>query len=168
MVDSGARLFCDGKMYFRQLDQLTINLSVARSIDDADWLSFLEDTLAISRDLRIYTKVSLFCCVHAYPNARQRMAASDFLVRNRLEKMARVAIVTDSTIVLGAMTAFTWIMPKLPLCAFGSADVAAAFQWLHELGSFDEAHAIAAWHEAQTRLGLLPGGSIRPTAMGPG
>lgn len=155
-------------MYFRQLDQLTINLSTARNIDDDDWLSFLEETLAISRNLHIATKVSLFCCVYAYPNARQRMAASEFLVRNRLEKMGRIAVVTDNTMVLGAMTAFSWIMPKLPISAFGSADAAAAFHWLHELGAFDESRAMLAWHEAQTKLGLPSGGSIRPTPIGPG
>lgn len=151
-------------MYFRQLDQLTINLSTARNIEDDDWVGFLEDTLAISRKLRVATKVSIFCCVYAYPNARQRMAASDFLLRHGLEKMGRVAVVTDSTVVRGAMTAFSWIMPEVRISAFRSADCTSAFHWLREIGSFDEAQAILAWHEAQRKLGVRPGSSIRPTA----
>jgi hypothetical protein len=164
-VDSGIHWFCGGKMYFRQLDQLTINLSTARNIDDDEWLTFLEDTLAISRKLRVSTTVSLICCVHAYPNARQRMAASEFLVRNRLEKMGRLAVVTDNTMVRGAITAFSWIMPRLPVNAFHSTDAAGAFRWLREVGAFDEARAILAWQDAQTKLGMTPGVSIRPTPI---
>jgi hypothetical protein len=166
MVDSGARWFCDRKMYFRQIDQLTINVSTARNIEYDDWLAFLEDTLSISRNLRISTKVSLICCVYAFPNARQRMAASEFLVRNRLERMGRLAIVTDSTMVRGAITAFSWITPKVSVNAFRSADAAGAFHWLHEVGSFDEARAMSAWHEAQSQLGMIPGVSIQPTLIG--
>jgi hypothetical protein len=162
MVDSGARWFCDGKMYFRQLDQLTINVSTVRLIDDNDWLTFLEDTLAISKHIGVLTKVSLICCVYAYPNARQRMAASNFLVRHRLEKMERLAVLTDSTLMRGAMTAFNWIMPKVRTTAFRTAQTAAAFQWLHETGSFDQAQALLAWSDAQTKLGMIPGASTRP------
>jgi hypothetical protein len=162
MVDSGARWFCDGRMYFRQLDQLTINVSTARTIDDKDWVTFLEETLVVSRRIGVSTKVSMICCVYAYPNARQRMAASEFLVRHRLDKMERVAVMTDNTLVRGAMTAFSWITPKVRLSAFRSADAPAAFKWLRETGSFDEAQALVAWNEAQTQLGMTPGVSIRP------
>jgi hypothetical protein len=162
MVDSGARRFCDGKMYFRQLDQLTINVSTVRLIDDKDWFTFLEETLAISKHIGVFTKVSLIYCVYAYPNARQRMAASDFLVRHRLEKLERLAVVTDSTLMRGAMTAFNWIMPKVHTSAFRAAQASVAFQWLHETGSFDQALALQAWNEAQTQLGMIPGASIQP------
>jgi hypothetical protein len=165
-IDSGAHWFCSGKMYFRQLDELTINVSTARTIDDADWVTFLGDSLAISRKLRVATKVSLICSVHTYPNARQRMAASEFLLRNRLEKMGRIAVVTDSTLMRGAMTAFSWVMPNVGVNAFRSGEAAAAFHWLHESGSFDEAQAMLAWKDAQTRLGMTPGVSIRPDSMG--
>ena len=164
VVDSGDRWFCGGKMYFRQLDQLTINISIAESIEDDDWGTFMEDTLALSRKLGIATRVSLLWCVRAYPNARQRMAASAFLVRHRLEKMGRLAVLTDSTVMRGAMTAASWIMPKLQMSAFSSVDVAAAFHWLHEVGSFDEARAMSAWRDAQTQLGMTSGASNHPKA----
>jgi SpoIIAA-like len=164
-VDSGARWFCKGKMYFRQLDQLTINVSTARTIDDADWLTFLEDTLAISRSLRISTRVSMICSVYAHPDARQRMTASKFLVRNGLEKMGRIAVVTDSIMMRGAMTAFSWIMPKVSIDAFRAADIGSAFHWLHEAGTFDEAQAMLAWQDAQEKLGMKPGASINPSPM---
>ena len=150
-------------MYFRQLDQLTINISIAESIDDNDWAAFLEDTLAISRKLGIVTKASMLCFVHAFPNARQRIAASDFLQRHRLKRMERLAVLTDSTLMRGAMTAFSWIMPKLTTNAFASGDAATAFHWLHEAASFDEARAVAAWNDAQTRLGMAAGASIHPS-----
>jgi hypothetical protein len=95
------------------------------------------------------------------------MAASEFLVRHGLQEMGRIAILTDNTMVRGAMTAFSWLVPKLPINAFGSADAAAAFHWLHELGSFDEAQAMLAWNEAQAKVGIAPGVSLRPHPLVP-
>lgn len=152
-------------MYFRQLDQLTINISTAKTIDDKDWLAFLEDTLALSRKLGVPATVSLLCCVHTYPNARQRKLASDFLERHRLDRIGRVAVVTDNALVRGAVTAFSWLRPKLQLNEFRSAAAADAFQWLREGGTFDEAQAIAAWNDARTSLGITAGVSIRPAPI---
>ncbi|HMJ55349.1 MAG TPA: STAS/SEC14 domain-containing protein [Polyangiaceae bacterium] len=163
-IDSGARWFCGDKMYFHQLDELTINVSTARNMEDADWLSFLEGTLAISRSLRVATKVSI-CSLYAYPDARQRMMASEFLVRHHLEKMGRVAVVTENILARGAMTAFSWIMPKVGLSAFSNEDAAAAFHWLHEAGTFDEAQAMLIWNDAQRTLGMTVG-SIPPGSIG--
>ena len=165
MVDSGAHWYCDGMMYFRQLDQLTINISTAKTIDDKDWLAFLEDTLALSRRLGVPATVSLICCVNTYPSARQRMTASDFLERHRLERIGRVAVVTDNALVRGAVTAFSWLKPKLQLSEFRSAEAVSAFQWLRQGGTFDEAQAVAAWNEARMQLGMTPGMSIRPTPV---
>jgi hypothetical protein len=146
-------------MYFRQLDALSITVSTARNFDDGEWFAFLEETLAIARDLRVTVKVSM-ACVNAHPNARQRKAMSDFFERHRLEKLERIAIVTDNIVVRGAMTAFNWIMPKVRLSAFHSTDAASAFHWLHEASPFDEARAMLVWQEAQTTLGIQPGMSI--------
>jgi hypothetical protein len=149
-------------MYFRQLDALTITVSTARDFDDGEWFAFLEDTLAIARDLRVTTKVSMVCSVYAHPNARQRKAMSDFFARHRIEKLERIALVTDNVLIRGAMIAFGWIVPKVRVNAFRSADAATGFQWLREATPFDEAKAMLAWQEARTALGLRPGMSIRP------
>jgi hypothetical protein len=148
-------------MYFRQLDALTITVSTARDFDDHEWFAFLEDTLAVARDLRVTTKVSMVCSVYAHPNARQRKAMSDFFARHRLEKLERIALVTDNVLVRGALTAFGWIVPKVRVSAFRSSDAASGFQWLREAAPFPESAAMLAWEDALTTLGLKPGVSIR-------
>jgi hypothetical protein len=152
-------------MYFRQLDTLTINVSTVRDYDDTAWLAFLEDTLAITRHLGVTTKVSIVCSVYAHPNAQQRKTVADFFAQHRLEKLERIALVTDNILVRGAMTAFNWIVPKVRVSAFRSADAASGLHWLHEVSPFDEAQAMLAWQEAHTALGMKPGVSIRPRTI---
>jgi hypothetical protein len=151
-------------MYFRQLDALTITVSTARDFDDGEWFAFLENTLAIARDLRVTTKVSMVCSVYSHPNARQRQAMSEFFARHRLEKLKRIALVTDNVLVRGALTAFGWIVPKVRVNAFRSAEAASGFQWLHEASSFNQSEAMLAWQDALTTLGIR-GVPIRPAPV---
>ena len=148
-------------MYFRQLNELSVTVSTARRITDEDWNGYLEGTLAIAKGFGLAANVSLLCCVHAYPNARQRQMASDFMNRHYIREMERVAVITESVVVRGAMTAFSWIMPKVGVRAFDTTHTREAFRWLREIGAFDEARALEAWHEAKMKL------SIRTSSMFP-
>ena len=161
MIDSGAQFFCGGELYFRQLDELTITVSIAKKIADEDWTAYLEGTLALTRKVGLAANVSLICCVHAYPNARQRQVASDFMIKNYMREMERVAVITESTIVRGAMIAFSWIMPKLRVSAFGSDEPERAFEWLQQAGKFDALKAMSAWNEARAKLNIGRA-SLRP------
>jgi hypothetical protein len=167
VIDSGARFFCGGNMYFRQLNELSVTVSTARTISDEDWNGYLEGTLAIAKGFGIAANVSLLCCVHAYPNARQRQVASDFMNRHYLREMERVAVITESTVVRGAMMAFSWIMPKVRVRAFDTTETRDAFRWLREVGAFDESRALEAWHEAKMKLSLRTS-SMFPVAPGSG
>jgi hypothetical protein len=167
VIDSGARYFCGGEMYFRQMKELTVTVSTARTISDDDWAAYLEGTLAIAKGFGLAANVSLLCCVHAYPNAHQRQVASDFMKRHYLREMERVGVVTESMIVRGAMTAFSWIMPKVRVRAFDSNEIRDAFIWLREVGSFDEALALESWQEAKLKLSIRTS-SLHPKAAGPG
>jgi hypothetical protein len=163
VIDSGAQFFCGGEMYFRQLNELTVTVSVAETISDVDWTAYLEGTLAIAKGFGLAANVSLLCCMRAYPNARQRQMASDFMVRHYLRDMQRVAVITESMVVRGAMTAFSWIMPKVRVRAFDSTETRNAFIWLREIGTFDEARALESWHEAKLKLSIRSG-SMHPSA----
>jgi hypothetical protein len=167
VIDSGAKFFCGGEMYFRQLRELTVTVSTARTISDEDWTAYLEGTLAIAKGFGLAANVSLLCCVHAYPNARQRQMASDFMIRHYIREMERVAVLTESMIVRGAMTAFSWIMPKVRVRAFDTNETREAFRWLREIGSFDEALALEAWQEAKLKLSIRTS-SLHPSSAGPG
>jgi len=152
-------------MYYRQLGELTLTVSRAKKIADEDWAQYLEGSLAITKKFRVAANVSLLCCVNAYPNARQRQVASDFMERNYLREMDRIAVITESTVIRGAMLAFSWIMPQVRVSAFGSTDAEGAFRWLREVGTFNEAQALGAWIEAQGKLGISPN-SLRPPKLG--
>jgi hypothetical protein len=148
-------------MYFRQLNELTLTVSIAKTITDEDWTAYLEGTLAIAKGFGLAANVSLLCCVHAYPDARQRQMASDFMNRHYLRAMERVAVITESVVIRGAMTAFSWIMPTVRVSAFDTNETRDAFRWLREVGTFDETQALAAWHEAKMKF------SIRSSSLYP-
>ena len=59
MKDSGARLFLKGEYYYRHLGELSLSLSVAKTIVDADWRDYLEGTRAISRTIGHVPKVGI-------------------------------------------------------------------------------------------------------------
>ena len=153
-------------MYFRQLKELTVTVSTAQRITDEDWTAYLEGTLAIAKGFGLAANVSLLCCVHAYPNARQRQMASDFMTRQYLREMERVAVLTESMLVRGAMTAFSWIRPKVGVRAFDTNEPREAFRWLREIGSFEEPLALEAWQEAKMKLSIRSS-SLHPSP-GPG
>jgi hypothetical protein len=148
-------------MYYRQLNELTLTVSIAKNITDEDWTAYLEGTLAITKGFGLAANVSLLCCVHAFPSARQRQVASDFMVKHYIRDMERVAVITESVVMRGAMTAFSWIMPKVRVRAFANNALREAFGWLREAGTFDETQALAAWSEAKMKL------SIRSTSLFP-
>jgi hypothetical protein len=165
VIDSGAQSFCKGEMYYRQLNELTVTVSTAKSITDEDWVGYLEGSLALTKRLGLAANVALIYCMHAFPNARQRQMATDFMARHYMRPMERLAVITESVIVRGAMTAFSWVMPKLGLRAFDPSDSREAFKWLHEVGHFEENLAIEAWHEAKIKLAVRSSSmfpSIRP------
>jgi len=154
-------------MYFRQLNEVTVTVSTAKTITDEDWTAYLEGTLGIAKKFGVAANVSLLCCVHAFPNARQRQMASDFMITHYIREMERVAVVTESMVIRGAMTAFSWIMPKVRVRAFDTNEVRDAFSWLREVGSFDPALALESWHEAKLKLSIRFT-SLHPTSVRPG
>lgn len=134
-----------------------MNLSVARKITDEGWRDYLNGTLLLAQNLGHAPSLSMMSCLHAYPNAVQRQMASDFIVGNNVRPIGRVAVLTDSAILRGAMTAFGWLMPKMHVRAFRADDSASALQWLREAGAFDESQAMATWNDAHAKLAAKTG-----------
>jgi hypothetical protein len=161
VVDSGAQFFCSGEIYFRQLNELTLTVSVAKNLTDEEWMGYLEGSLAIAKGLGLAAKVGLVCFVNAFPTARQRQVAADLMVQHYIPELSRLAVITESVAIRGAMTAFGWLMPKVRAQAFANNDSREAISWLREAGGFDEPKALAAWQEAKMKL------SIRSTSLFP-
>jgi hypothetical protein len=153
--DSGARLFLKGEYYYRHIGELAVSLCVAKTIADVDWREYLEGTRTISRGFGHVPKVGVVAFTGVHPNAGQRRMTTEFFARENIRPLDRLALLTDSELLRGAMVAFGWAMPKSRLRAFGGSDNAGAFRWLREVAEFDETQAAAIWNEARAKLGVV-------------
>jgi hypothetical protein len=152
VLDSGPRLFLGGEFYYRQLDDLALNLCVAAKIANEGWLEYLGVILSIAREFGHSPIVSIVEFRDAYPDAVQRRLSAEFLERENVPSMKRIAMLTDSAALRGAMTAFTWVT-RANMRAFASTEVQGALDWLAEVATFDRGHARAIWKQAERRLG---------------
>ncbi len=137
-----------GQQYDRQIDDLAIIVCAAKTITDAHWLEFLEKSVNLSNMLGHNASVTMTAFVHAYPNAVQRGMTNDFLKLHRVPISARLGLVSDSSLVRGAIVALNWIMPDAKVRSFAPRDFVPCLTWLREAGAFDLQFAIAAWGEA--------------------
>ena len=154
LVDSGPHYYLDGQFYFRQLDEFALNVSSAKAITDAGWMEFLNGSLGVSRKLGVLPKVTIAYFARAYPNATQRQAAKKFIDENAVRNIERLAALTDSAMLRGALTALNWIMPDSKMQAYSPREYAQALTWVHEIADFDVASAHHAWREACRELKL--------------
>lgn len=147
-------MFLGGNCYFRQIDAIGISISIADRITDEDWKEYLLGGLRIARALGAPPVVSLASFTGAVPDAKQRRMLAEHLVEHNLRPMVSAAVITNSALVRGAVTAFGWLVPKTSLRAFQPDDLDLALAWLHEAGSFDQSLARDAWREGKRRLGM--------------
>ena len=154
MRDTGAQLFVEGTLYYRQIDDLAMSICVAKKISDAHWREFLEGTVRLSQGLGHYACVTVIGFVHAYPNPLQRRMTVDFLQKSKVPTVKRMGLVSDSSFVRGAIVALNWIIPKAKVRSFRSRDAVSCFNWLREIGKFDVQAASDAWNEGRAALGL--------------
>ena len=152
VTDTGPHLYMNGQYYYRQVDDLSMNISVVKSISDAEWSDFLENSVRFARLLGRKPKVIVAAFAHAYPNASQRRQTTAFLERNDVPTVARLAVVSDNPLLRGAIVAFSWVVPQATMRSFGSSDFAGCLRWLHEVSSFDLPRAVTAWNEGRAAL----------------
>jgi hypothetical protein len=81
--------------------------------------------------------------------------AAEFVDRQDVRPLDRVALLTDSQVLRSAMTAFAWLAPKLRFRAFATSDRASCYQWLSEVGTFDDSRAEAAWIDGAAWFDLV-------------
>jgi hypothetical protein len=150
-----------GQFYYRQLDDLAISICAARELTDEYWREFHEGSHALTKKVARSPKVSAITFAHVQPNAAQRRWSAEYLVKNDVQKIPRIAVFTDSMLIRGAMTAYSWFVRDSILRPFESDDVRTGLVWLRELGHFDLAQAVNVWREGHIRVGLARP-SLRP------
>jgi hypothetical protein len=151
-VDTRAQINMSGQFYYRQMDDLAINLCVAKKISDPQWVEFLERSVRLAEQIGRMPKVTVAVFTGAYPDVMQRRLIYDFLEQNKVPPITRLAVVSDNPLLRSAIVAFSWVVPKASARAFGSRDVEACFHWLREVATFDETEASHAWSEACAAL----------------
>jgi hypothetical protein len=151
-MDSGRQQFMGGRYYYRQIGDLAVNLCGASTFSDDDWREYLYGGLEVARELGKGPNVSLIAFAGDHPNAGQRRLSAQFMSKEKVRTIERVAILTENEILRHAMTAFVWLVPTLKYRAFKPRDVTGALAWLGEVAQFDQTAALDAWTEAQSVL----------------
>jgi hypothetical protein len=141
-----------GKLYYRQLEDLAINVCVAKTITDTEWLEFLEGSLHAARKIRRMPKVTIASFIGTYPDAKQRRETRDFLASHGVKPIDRLGLLSANPLLRGAIVAFSWVVPNAKVLAFGSDEVETCLAWLHEIATFDEKLASTVWNEAKVAL----------------
>jgi hypothetical protein len=154
VLDSGVHVFFDGACYYRQIDTLAMSLCVAKDLTDEGWDDYINAGYYLSKKNGVPPKVSMAMFTEAFPSAMQRGKLAAHLKKNNVPKLVRVAVLTDSALIRGAMTAFGWIMPNTSMRAFEVLDVGGCLKWLQLGAPFDQKRASAAWAEGRRMLGL--------------
>jgi hypothetical protein len=147
--DTGPHFYLNGEHYYRQIDELSMNICVAKDIAEHEWAEFLESSVRLGRLLGCKPKVILAYFAHAYPDSSQRRQTTTFLANNDVPKIARLGVVSDNPLLRGAIVAFSWVVPQATMRSFGSRDIGPCLRWLQEVSSFDLPRAMTAWHEGR-------------------
>lgn len=87
------------------------------------------------------------------PSAGQRRIMTvEYADRIRIDKQRRFALVTESALVRGIMTALSWVAAGTKMNAFAPDDVGRAFDWLAEEVAFDRRQAVDALHALRLQV----------------
>jgi hypothetical protein len=154
VIDSGVKLYIGGACFYRQIDSLAMSLCVAKVITDEQWDEYIMAGYQLAQKHGLSPKVSMAAFTDAFPSAYQRGRLAAHLKKQGVPPLERVAVLTDSALIRGAMTAFGWIMPNTSLRAFEVLDTRGCLKWLHDQAPFDEVKAAIAWAEGRRMLGL--------------
>jgi hypothetical protein len=123
---------------------LAVNVNVERKITDAHIRDYMRATLEAARGN--WARVSLSYFAHDVPNARQRQIIVDELKSHGAPAPDRTALLTDSAMMRGALTAFSWVI-RSDTGAFSVIDRRKALVWLAERVPFDVGEGLEALEE---------------------
>ena len=149
-------MFFGGACFFRQIDTLAMTLSVAKDLPEDEWDKYVAAGHALARKYGQPTKVALAMFAEAHPSASQRGRLTAYLNQHNVPNLTRVAVLTDSAIIRGVLTALGWALPRTTMRAFDPNALADCLKWLHAGAPFDQTKAAAAWAEGRKLVGLDP------------
>ncbi|MBK6577878.1 MAG: hypothetical protein IPG17_17100 [Sandaracinaceae bacterium] len=132
---------------------LSLNVHNSRTLTDKEVREYMQSTIRAARG--DFARVSLSCFAHQVPNAAQRKIIFEEMEQHGLPALARTALLTDSGLMRGALTAYSWVT-RSDSDAFAIADRRRALVWLAERASFDVEEAMQALDGCFAAVGLTP------------
>ncbi len=153
MID-GPHLFLDGKHAYSRVGDFTANVCIADHITLEGWQRYLDGTYALSTQAGSQPTVSVAWFTEQAPDANIRKASADFIRARNIPDFKRIALLTESSIARGAMTAFGWLMRKSLLRPFKPSEYREAIDWLREGATFDVSEAKRTFADICESFGL--------------
>lgn len=129
---------------------LSVNVNVARAISDDHLREYVKATIGAARGN--WARVSLAYFAHDIPSARQRQIIIDAMDQQGVPHSERVALLTDSALMRGALTAYSWLTAS-DTGPFSVADRQKALVWLAQKAPFDVNEGLAALEECFRAVG---------------
>lgn len=123
-----------GSVGSARVGELWIFVMPDRPVDDALWREHLENCAAEVRRNGPYAGVLGWAAKNGPSAAQRRIMTVEYADRLRLDKQRRFALITESALVRGIMTALGWVSPGTKMNAFAPSDVDRAFDWIAEDG----------------------------------
>jgi|HubBroStandDraft_4_1064222.scaffolds.fasta_scaffold633185_1 hypothetical protein len=134
-----------------RVGNLWIMATGSHPIADEAWRPYLEHMAASVAKHGPLHGILTWAPKHGPSTKQRKMLTGEFADAIQLSARRRMAVVSDSTIVRGTLTAINWVARK-KLLAFAPGEVDLAFDWLAEDAEFDRAAAEQALAQASAAL----------------
>lgn len=139
----------------RRVGDLWISVHPDHVIDDATWREHLEASVEeVSRN-GPYPGILVWAPKHGPSASQRRMMTEEYAKRLCLDQQRCCAVITESQLVRGIMTALSWFGSDTAMKAFAPADIAKAFDWLALHISFDRMDAEDALRSLRVRAARM-------------
>jgi hypothetical protein len=120
-------------------------------IADEAWRQYLEHMAASVAKYGPLHGILTWAPKHGPSTKQRKMLTGEYADAVQLSARRRTAVISDSTVVRGTLTAINWVARK-KLLAFGLQEVDLAFDWLAEDAEFERAAAEQAFAQAAAAL----------------
>lgn len=139
-----------GNIAVAHLGGLMIMVVGPREISDEDWLDFLDMNAELSAD----QKASLTYSPSSIISGKQRKLAAEREHASKKPPSLYNAVLADSTIMRGVVTAYSWIAKKpAEYKSYRVSELDDALTWMRENVPFDKAEAKRAFGELNRLVG---------------
>ena len=140
MTHPGVDVTKDGNMAVARCGELWLAATGDERIADETWREYLELAKASVASHGPFTGLYLLFPRNAPSTSQRNMLTNEYGRAVRIDQQRRVAVISDSAITRGAMTAISWLTSgKIALRAFSpsAGDRRRALDWLGEEIAFD-------------------------------